>query len=150
MATLTTDMYMLSRSHERNVLSLAQWSRASDDSLGKSKGAKIGRERKRWEVEELSTIRIVLLRQNINSPVYDDSLSAQRLKYLSHRRHGRRFLQVFVLTSKTVVMVGTGDISLGGVPQFGAKAGPRSRTWAPRECGAEPLRQTTTPLRSRL
>lgn len=53
MATLTTDMYMLSRSHERKVLSLAQWSRASEDSLGKSKGAKIGRARNRGEVEEL-------------------------------------------------------------------------------------------------
>lgn len=54
---------MLSRSHERKVLSLAQWSRASEDSLGKSKGAKIGRERNRWpgEVEELSTIRIAQL-----------------------------------------------------------------------------------------
>ena len=62
MATLTTDMYMLSRSHERKVLSLAQWSRASEDSLGKSKGAKIGRERKRVEVEELATIRLAVLR----------------------------------------------------------------------------------------
>ena len=58
MATLTTDMYMLSRSQERKVLSLAQWSRASEDSLGKSKGAKIGRERNKGEVEELSKIRI--------------------------------------------------------------------------------------------
>ena len=62
MATLTTAMYTLSRSHERKVLSLAQWSRASEDSLGKSKGAKIGRERKRGEVGELSTVRMVLSR----------------------------------------------------------------------------------------
>ena len=88
MATLTTAMYMLSRIHERKVLSLAQWSRASDDSLGKSNGAKMGRERNRWEVEELSTVRIALLWQTINSLVYDDSSSAQRFKYLSHRRHG--------------------------------------------------------------
>ena len=87
MATLTTDMYMLSRSHERKVLSLAQWSRASEDSLGKSNGAKIGREENKGEVGELSTVRKALLRQNINSLVYDDSLSAQRLKYLSQRRH---------------------------------------------------------------
>ena len=78
---------MLSRSHERKVLSLAQWSRASEDSLGKSKGAKIGRERNKGEVEELSTVRKSLLRQNMNSLVYDDSLSTERLKYLSHRRH---------------------------------------------------------------
>ena len=83
-ATLTTDMYMLSRSHERKVLSLAQWSRASEDSLGKSKGAKIGRERNRWEVEELPTVRMAVLRQNINLLVYDDSLSTQRFEYLSH------------------------------------------------------------------
>ena len=62
MATLTTDIYMLSRSHERKVLSLAQWSRASEDSFGKSNGAKNGRERNRWEVEELSTISLTLLR----------------------------------------------------------------------------------------
>lgn len=93
MATLTTDIYMLSRSHERKVLSLAQWSRASDDSLGKSKGARIGRERNRGEVEELSTIRIAHLRQNINSPVYEDRLSAQRLDCLSQRRHVRLTLQ---------------------------------------------------------
>lgn len=61
-ATLTTDMYMLSRSHERKVLSLAQWSRASEDSLGKSKGAKIGRERNKGDVEELSRISKALLR----------------------------------------------------------------------------------------
>ena len=89
MATLTTDMYMLSRSHERKVLSLAQWSRASEDSLGKSNGANIGRERNKGEVGELSTVRKALLRQNINSLVYNDSLSAQRLKYLSQRRHCR-------------------------------------------------------------
>lgn len=105
-ATLTTDMYILSRSHERKVLSLAQWSRASEDSLGKSKGAKIGRERNRWEVEELSRIRMALLRQDISSLVYDDSLSAQRLEYLSHGRHGRRPLQLWCWD----------DISLGGVP----------------------------------
>ena len=93
MATLTTDMYMLSRSHERKVLSLAQWSRASEDSLGKSKGAKIGRDRNRGEVEELSTIRLAHLRQNINSPVYDDSSCAQRPECLSERRHGRLTLQ---------------------------------------------------------
>ena len=76
-ATLTTDMYMLSRSHERNVLSFAQWSRASEDSLGKSKGAKIGRERNRGEeVEELATIRMAPLRQSTNLLVYDDSSSA--------------------------------------------------------------------------
>ena len=80
MATLTTDMYMLSRSHERKVLSLAQWSRASEDSLGKSKGAKIGRERNRWGVEELSTVRMAPSRQSISSLVYDDSSSAQRLE----------------------------------------------------------------------
>ena len=114
MATLTTDMYTLSRSHERNVLSLAQWSRASDDSLGKSKGAKIGRERKRWEVEELSTIRMALLRQNINSLVYDNSLSAQRPKCLSHRRHSRRLLKVFDEQD----CCDAGDISLGGVPHL--------------------------------
>ncbi len=62
MATLTTAMYMLNRIHERKVLSLAQWSRASDDSLGKSNGANMGRERNRWEVEVLSTIRTALLR----------------------------------------------------------------------------------------
>ena len=56
MATLTTDMYMLRRSHERNVRSFAQWSRASEDSLGKRSGAKIGRARKGWEVEELETV----------------------------------------------------------------------------------------------
>ena len=87
MATLTTDMYMLSRSHERKVLSLAQWSRASEDSLGKSKGAKIGRERNKGDVEELSRIRKALLRQNINSLFYGDSLSVQWSEYLSHRRH---------------------------------------------------------------
>lgn len=76
MATLTTDIYMLSRSHERKVLSLAQWSRASEDSLGKSKGAKIGRERKRGDVEELPIVRILLLGQNISLLIYDDSLSA--------------------------------------------------------------------------
>ena len=59
-ATLTTAMYMLNRSHERKVLSLAQWSRQSEDSLGKSKGAKIGRERNRGEVGELSIIRMTL------------------------------------------------------------------------------------------
>ena len=84
MATLTTDMYMLSRSHERKVLSLAQWSRASEDSLGKSNGAKIGRARNTGEVESLSTVRKALLRQIINLLVYDNSLSAQRLKNLSH------------------------------------------------------------------
>lgn len=93
MATLTTDIYMLSRSHERKVLSLAQWSRASDDSLGKSNGAKIGRERNRGEVGELSRIRIAHLRQNINSPVYDDRSSAQRVECLSQRKHGRLTLQ---------------------------------------------------------
>lgn len=89
MATLTTDMYMLSRSHERKVLSLAQWSRASEDSLGKSKGPRMGRERNRGEVEELSTIRIAHVRQNINLPIYDNRSSAQRLECLSQRRHGR-------------------------------------------------------------
>jgi hypothetical protein len=53
MATLTTAIYILSRSHERNVRSLAQWSRASEDSLGKRRGAKTGRKRKGWEVDEL-------------------------------------------------------------------------------------------------
>ena len=84
MATLTTDRYMLSRSHERKVLSLAQWSRASEDSLGKSKGAKIGRERNRWEVEELTTVRRALLRGNMDLLVYDDSSSVQRLECLSY------------------------------------------------------------------
>lgn len=65
MATLTTDIYMLSRSHERNVLSLAQWSRASEDSLGKSKGAKIGRVRRRGEVEDLATVRIFCIKIKI-------------------------------------------------------------------------------------
>lgn len=58
MATLTTDMYMLKRSHERKVLSLAQWSRASEDSLGKSKGANRGRDRKGLDVEELVSVRM--------------------------------------------------------------------------------------------
>ncbi len=61
MATLTTAMYTLNRIHERKVLSLAQWSRASDDSLGKSSGAKMGRERNTWEVEELLTVRSALV-----------------------------------------------------------------------------------------
>ena len=64
---------MLSRSHERKVLSLAQWSRASEDSFGKSKGAKNGRERNTGDVEELSSISIALLWQNINSLIYYDS-----------------------------------------------------------------------------
>ena len=63
MATLTTDMYMLSRSHERKVLSLAQWSRASEDSLGKSKGAKMGREVNSGEVGELSAVSIGLVEE---------------------------------------------------------------------------------------
>lgn len=35
-------MYMLSRSHERNVRSLAQWSRASETSILNSRGVKKG------------------------------------------------------------------------------------------------------------
>ena len=53
MATLTTAIYTLNRSHERNVLSLAQWSRASEDSFGKRIAPKKGRARNGWAVEEL-------------------------------------------------------------------------------------------------
>lgn len=35
-------MYMLSRSHERNVRSFAQWSRASETSILNSRGVKKG------------------------------------------------------------------------------------------------------------
>ena len=40
MAILTTAMYVESRSHERKVRSFAQWSRASEASLMKRRGAK--------------------------------------------------------------------------------------------------------------
>ena len=49
MATLTTDMYMLSRSQERKVRSFAQWSRASEDSFLKSSGASRGLDRNKWD-----------------------------------------------------------------------------------------------------
>lgn len=39
MATETTVRKTESRSHDKNVRSLAQWSRASDDTLEKSNGA---------------------------------------------------------------------------------------------------------------
>lgn len=58
MATLTIDMYTLRRSQERNVLSLAQWSRASEELLSNSSGAKTGRERKGWVVDDLRIKRI--------------------------------------------------------------------------------------------
>jgi len=40
---LTTDMYMERRSQERKVRSLAQWSRASEEVLGKRRGVRMGR-----------------------------------------------------------------------------------------------------------
>lgn len=44
----TTAMYVLRRNQERKVRSFAQWSRASEDSLGKRRGVKRGWERKGW------------------------------------------------------------------------------------------------------
>ena len=58
-ATLTTAMYTLNRSHERNVLSFAQWSRASEDSFGKRIAPKKGRARNGWEVEELVVLPMI-------------------------------------------------------------------------------------------
>lgn len=52
-ATLTTAMYTLSRNQDKKVRSLAQWSRASEDSLGKRRGAKKGFNSSGEEIEVL-------------------------------------------------------------------------------------------------
>lgn len=47
-ASDTTARYIDSRSHERNVRSLAQWSRASEVLFSKRRAPQYGRERKMW------------------------------------------------------------------------------------------------------
>ncbi|KAB8342893.1 hypothetical protein FH972_022490 [Carpinus fangiana] len=53
MATLQMAMYTARRNQERKVRSLARWSRASEDSLLKTRGAKNGRARNGCGVVEL-------------------------------------------------------------------------------------------------
>lgn len=89
MATLTTAIYMLKRSHERNVRSLAQWSRASEDSLGKRRGAKTGRVRKGWEVDELSWSAWTTSWEAKSSLVCNNGSRIERFYEINHRRHGQ-------------------------------------------------------------
>ena len=88
-ATLTTAIYMLKRSHERNVRSLAQWSRVSEDSLGKRRVAKTGRERKGWEVDELSWSAWTTSWEAKSSLVYNNGSRIERFYEINHRRHGQ-------------------------------------------------------------